>query len=267
MKLITKLKNKYLDSSPILHDKLKLNKVIENMSNEDEYINSVVEQAFTKETKSGTDITFNNTINARMNITTDDEVDGSKKILVCGKNIMKTQKMKKNINGVDITIENNYFEIYGTPNTTFNFSFLAPYPATYIEANSTYTLSIEVIKNNTTNLSSNNRDLLYMQSEKNNWDGFSVYINPNGISIKEAVKAFKIKDKLITNAVHLIQDVFYDLKFKLQLESGDTATDFEPFRGEEYTFADLSDVRSYAGITHIIQEETNCNLTATALTK
>lgn len=77
----------YLNSSTILYNNEKLNEILN-------YQNEIINQAFTQETKTGSDITYDNTINARF---TNFKIKGNagtsteQSFEICGKNLLKLQ--------------------------------------------------------------------------------------------------------------------------------------------------------------------------------
>ena len=182
------------------------NTIIENQANEIEYLNSVIEQAFDEITDEDTEITLNNTIQAKMKM----ELKGNtEQDSYTGKNLLDIQYFEngsinattgQNISNNQNGRGNNYIQVL--PNTT-------------------YTLSCNTNINNL-RLSEYASDKTYIQRD---------VINDNKVlTITTTANTYYLRWSLNYDNSTIVTQTIID-NLNLQLESGSTSTDWEPYVG------------------------------------
>ena len=200
---------------------------------------NVVKQAFTEKTASGENITIDNTIEAKMNVslygntkqngepTPDTPVEiqsvtGNNKVVVCNKNLLNIEDRTYTNNGISAKAENGTFIINGTPSGSIsflNFSNITLKAGTYtISANNTLKLTNEsdfrITNSNYTPIFAR----LYLSSEN-------------------AKLTFTLNEDLVNGIVQLrtgTSITYNNFVTKPQLEQGDTATSYVPHKETIY---------------------------------
>ena len=194
---------------------------ITNLKNENSYLQNVVKQAFTEATASGTELTIDNTIEARMDLKLKGNTSQQQ---YSGKNLVPITAQSVEQNGVTFTINNNQLTINGTA-TDYILFFLN-------DSKWSYSANNLILEAGTYNLSFNNE-------VKFSDDGISITIyneNSKIIYTKSRIKnnlSFSISEKgSCTIRVEIMKgQVFDNNDLQLQIEQGSTATDYEPYVG------------------------------------
>ena len=216
-----------------------LTKRVEELEEENAYLNSLVEQAFDKKEVEGEELSIDNTIEAKMNVSLYgntkqngeptpvtpveiQSVTGNNKVVVSNKNLLNIENRTYTNNGISAKVENGTFIINGTPSgsTSFlNFSNITLKAGTYtISANNTLKLTNEsdfrITNSNGTTIFAR----LYLSSEN-------------------AKLTFTLNEDLVNGNVQLRTDTsitYNNFVIKPQLEQGDTATSYVPHKETIY---------------------------------
>lgn len=194
---------------------------ITNLKNENAYLQNVVKQAFTETSASGTELTIDNTIEARMDL----KLKGNtKQQQYSGKNLVPITAQSVEKNGVTFTINNNQLTINGTA-TDYILFFLSNKIWRYSANN-------PILEAGTYNFSFNNEVKIFD-------GGIAITIyneNSEEIYNKSKIKnnfSFSISEKgSCTIRIEIMPgQVFDNNDLQLQIEQGSTATDYEPYVG------------------------------------
>lgn len=233
--IITELKNKeLLDTDVVAYKNKKLTKVINDLNNENTYLINVLNQAFTQETKTGSDIIYDNTINARfkdLKIKGNADTSTKQTIQIWKKNMLELKDLRKNVDGVDVEIKNNVIALNGTATKD---SALYEVLNHYVpqNANENYTISAINVSGTLKQEKEYKQDIFFLQDSKNGWNGYSLYIFNDDICFKNNAKnitsIYSSQMNWNTSGIKVIEGTTYNnFSFKVQLEKGDTATEYE----------------------------------------
>lgn len=231
-----------INSKANASDVANTNSKVDNLKAENEYLKSVVEQAFTPIEKEGTSINYDNTINARfkdIKLCGDTTQDGTptpenpveinvvtenQNVRILGKNFVNTfywfaSSRTISKDGITLTIKDNgKLDIQGTATANTGFD-IARY--IYLGKNKDYFFSSN-IKYDVTNF---NLSAQYLGS--NNKTFF--WLSGNKIDrTKYSGEMIKIVYYIPANTVVNLHDV------EIQIEEGNTATTYEPYQGNTY---------------------------------
>ena len=223
---------------------------ITNLKNENVYLQNVVKQAFTEKTASGTELTINNTIEARMDLKLNGNtiqngeptpdapqeihcVKGNNVVKVSGKNLfdesVKTGNVATSKNNI-ISDSNGVLEIQGVLN------YYSGIFKTYkLKTNTQYTISMQCdfVGENSSSII---RYKLGNESEKISWVIFDVELN---VTPTNTIKSISFT----TDSTGQVSIMFscngatnngYVKYSHIQLEQNDTATNFVIPHSEEY---------------------------------